>query len=269
MRQKGWSHLKNELTGGGIAYLHAGSGRPLIFIHGWSMAAPVWQRQIEHFSKCGYEVAAMDLRGHGKSLKDGPYTISQFAFDLKGFIHDIGLEKPLLVGWSMGAMVALEFVIKHPSKAAGICLVGGMPRFTEDDDYPHGLPLKDVKGMKVKLKRDFERTIGEFRESISAGLSVPDKDILMNATFPDLKASKACLVELMAADLREGLGKVKIPTLLIHGDKDHVSHPSASEYMLEKIEGSKLALIKSAGHVPFLSHQDEFNKTLEGFLRRI
>ncbi len=233
------------------------------------MAAPLWQRQIEYFSKNGYEVAAMDLRGHGKSLVDAPYSISQFAFDLKGFIHDMGFEKPVLVGWSMGAMVALEFVIKHPSKAAGVCLVGGMPRFTEADDYPHGLPLKDVKGMKNKLKRDFERTMGEFRESISAGLSEPDKEILMNATFPDLKASKACLVELMEADLRDGLDKVKVPSLLIHGDEDRVSLQSASEYMLERIEGSRLALIKGAGHVPFLSHQDEFNEALEEFLRSV
>lgn len=91
----------------------------------------------------------------------------------------------------------------------------------------------------------------------------------MNATFPDLKASKACLVELMEADLREGLGKVKVPSQLIHGDEDGVSLQSASEYMLERIEGSRLALIKGAGHVPFLSHQDEFNEALEGFLRRI
>lgn len=261
--------MKNDLTGKGIAYLHAGSGRPLIFIHGWSMAAPLWQRQIEHFSKSGYKVAAMDLRGHGKSLVDAPYSISQFAFDLKGFIHDMGFEKPVLIGWSMGAMVALEFVIKHPSKTAGVCLVGGMPRFTEADDYPHGLPLKDVKGMKNKLKRDFERTMGEFRESISAGLSEPDKEILMNVTFPDLKASKACLVELMEADLRDGLDKVKVPSLLIHGDEDRVSLQSASEYMLERIEGSRLALIKGAGHVPFLSHQDEFNEALEEFLRSV
>ncbi|MDT8316596.1 MAG: alpha/beta fold hydrolase [bacterium] len=261
--------MKNEFTGRGIAYLHEGSGRPLVFIHGWSMAAPLWQRQIEHFAKSGYEATAIDLRGHGKSFKDGPYTISQFAYDLKDFIHDRGLEKPVLVGWSMGAMVALEFIIKHPSKAAGICLVGGMPRFTEADDYPHGLPLKDVKGMKVKLKRDFERTMGEFRESISEGLSESDKEILMNAAFPDLKASKASLVELMEDDLREGLEKIKLPTLLIHGDKDRVSLRAASEYMLERISGSRLALIKGAGHVPFLSHKDEFNETLEEFLRRI
>ena len=261
--------MKSELTGGGIAYLHAGSGRPLIFIHGWSMAAPVWQRQIDHFSKIGYEAAAIDLRGHGKSLENGPYTISQFAYDLKGFIHDRGYENPVLVGWSMGAMVVLEFALKHPSKAAGICLVGGMPRFTKADDYLHGLPLKDVKGMKQKLKRDFERTMDEFRESISAGVSGPDKDILMNSTFPDLKAAKAGLVELMEADLRDSLSKIKLPTLLIHGDKDHVSLPAASEYMAEEIAGSKLVLIKDAGHVPFLSHQDEFNENLGKFLRRI
>ena len=261
--------MKNDLTGKGIAYLHAGSGRPLIFIHGWSMAAPVWQRQIEYFSNSGYEVAAVDLRGHGKSLRDSPYTVSQFGFDLKGFIHDIGFVKPVLVGWSMGAMVALEFAMKHPGKTAGICLVGGMPRFTESDDYPGGLPLKDVKGMKVKLKRDFERTMGEFRGSISAGLTGHDKDIVMNVTLPDPAASKACLVELMEADLREGLGRVKLPTLLIHGGKDRVSPPSASEYMRERIKGSRLALIEGAGHVPFLSHEDEFNKALEGFLRRV
>jgi len=258
-----------ERTGMGLSCISAGSGRPLIFIHGWAMGATVWERQLEYFSGRGYEAVAIDLRGHGDSIKDGPYTLSQMAYDLKNFIHEKGFEKPFIAGWSMGAMIILELLAAHRHLPSGVCLGGGTAKFTSSDDYQHGLHPKDVRGMKTKLKRDFLRCLGEFRESIADGLKDHERDLISDAPLPSFDAAKAGLVELIGADLRSTLDRVDVPTLIIHGRDDRVCPPGAAEYMAAEIEGSHLLMIDDAGHVPFLSHSEHFNEELEKFIKRI
>lgn len=256
-----------RVSNSGIAYDAKGSGPAVIFLHGWSMAGSVWDRQLNHFSHAGFEAVAIDLRGHGESIQEGPYTISQMAFDLKSFIHEMEYEKPFLVGWSMGAMVLLDFIAKHPSAASAFCLIGGTPRFTAADDFPHGLPVKDVKGMKVKLKRDFGRCLRGFRESITGGLDEAEKRIIEDAVFPVYDAAKNGIKELLEADLRDRLDQIRASLLLIHGDEDRVCPPGASRFMAERVGGAEICEIKGAGHVPFLSHREEVNKKLEEFIR--
>lgn len=260
--------MKKGITAGGISFASAGEGKPLIFIHGWSTASSVWQRQIKYFSGKGFEVIAIDLRGHGDSLKEGPFTVSQMAYDLKKFIHETGYESPILAGWSKGAMVILEFAAKHSHTASAICLVGGTPRFTQGEDFQYGLPLKNVRGMKLKVKRSFERAIRDFRQAIADDLDERNKNILMSCPLPAVEAAREGLSELMEADLRDLLDRIKSPVLLIHGTQDHVCLPGASRYIDEKIMNSELHLIEGAGHAPFLSHEGLFNRILEDFIRR-
>lgn len=260
--------MNKGTTAGGISYRTTGEGRPLVFIHGWAMSLSVWQRQINYFAGKGFETTAIDLRGHGESSKDGPFTVSQMSYDLKGFIHEMGYKSPLLVGWSRGAMVVLDFVAKHSHSASAICLVGGTPKFTLGEGFDYGLPSKDVKGMKLKLKRDFQRSIMEFREAIAGELGEAEREILLECLLPAPEGAKAGLMELMDIDLRDALDKVKVPALLVHGENDHLCLPDASRYMDNKLEKSELFYIEGAGHVPFLSHENAFNKRLEDFIRR-
>ncbi|MBE9503284.1 MAG: alpha/beta fold hydrolase [Proteobacteria bacterium] len=257
-----------EVSPGGLSFLRGGEGPAIIFIHGWAMAATVWERQIGYFSKKGFETVAFDLRGHGSSVAEGPYSIAQMAYDLKGFIHEMRYDKPFLVGWSMGAMVIIDYLFTHPHSASGFCLVGGTPKFTSAEEYPHGLNPDDVRGMKVKLKRNFGRCLSEFRESVAGDLRPEKKGLLMDAALPTLEASKDGLRELMTVDLRPSLDGIHLPGLLIHGSEDKVCPTGAARYMAEKLDLSELHLIEGAGHVPFLSHEEQFNKRLEIFIRR-
>ena len=257
-----------EVSPAGFSFIRDGEGPPIIFIHGWAMAATVWERQINFFAGKGFEAVAFDLRGHGRSVAEGPYTLAHMAYDLKAFIHEMRFDKPFLVGWSMGAMVILDYLFTHPHSASGFCLVGGTPKFISAEEYPHGLNPDDVRGMKVKLKRDFGRCLSEFRESIAGDLRPEEKRIIMDAALPSLEASKEGLRELMTVDLRSSLDNIHMPGLLIHGSEDGVCSAGAARYMSEKLDLSELCLIDGAGHVPFLSHEEEFNKTLEMFIRR-
>lgn len=260
--------MKRSLSPGGLSFIQAGEGPPVLFAHGWTMAATVWQRQLDYLALRGLQPIAIDLRGHGSSIKEGPFTISEMAYDLKRFIHEMGYDRPFLVGWSMGAMVILDYLVTHPHSASGFCLVGGTPRFTSSDDYPYGLKPDDVRGMKAKLKRDFERCLRDFREGISGELMPEEKNLITGAALPSFDAAKEGLHELMTVDLRNSIEKVRLPGLLIHGSNDRVCPAGAARYMADRLEGSQLLLLDGAGHVPFLSHEEQFNEALEKFIRR-
>lgn len=261
--------MKKGISGEGISFMSKGAGRPLIFIHGWAMACTIWESQLDYFSSKGFEAVAPDLRGHGESTTEGPFTISRIADDLHSLICERGYDKPFLVGWSMGAIVLLSYIDKHPRSAEGICLVGGTPRFTKTDGYPYGLDKKDVMGMKVKLKRDFARSLREFRESVSEGLPEDEKRRIVDAAVPSFEAAKEGLDELIVRDLRDRLAGIKVPLLLIHGACDRICPPGASRYMAEKIASAALFELEDAGHAPFLSDKETFHSTLEKFLGSI
>ena len=269
MREENGAYMKKRVSKGGLSYIDAGNGRPVVFLHGWAMSGAVWERQLTCLSEKGIRTIAVDLRGHGDSVPEGPFTVSQYAYDLKGFIHELGLEKPVLVGWSMGVMVVLSFAESHPRIAEGVCLAGGTPRFTTTGDYHCGLSPKEVTGMKTRLKKDFSRCLTEFRESISKGLTEEDKRLIIDCPMPSFEAARGGLLELMNVDLREALEKISIPALLIHGDDDKVCPVEAARYIAEKIEGAGLLILEGAGHVPFLSRTQPFNEALEEFIGRI
>ncbi|MBE9535998.1 MAG: alpha/beta fold hydrolase [Proteobacteria bacterium] len=252
-----------------LAFETSGSGRPVIFIHGWNMAASVWHHQLDYFARTDVEALAVDLRGHGASAGMTPFTVLQSARDIKDLVDNKRYDRPVIVGWSMGAMVAIEYALRCPGVAAGICLVGGSPRFTMTEDFPHGLPPKDLQGMKLKLRRDFKRCIGDFRAAISSDLSPDEKMLVANVPLPTACAAMEGLEELASVDLRPRLEQINIPVLLIHGSEDRVCLPGASAYMEGEIKGSERILIEGAGHLPFLSHRKEFNEVLEKFIRRI
>ncbi len=246
----------------------AAGGRPLIFIHGWAMDSSVWERQADYFRSKGFHVFTLDLPGHGDAHSGESFTLSHAASSIESLITEGRLERPLLVGWSMGAQVIFELITRFVIEISAACFVGGTPRFTATDGYPHGLPLKDLRGMKAKLKRDFRRTVSEFREAISAGLGGDEKRLVTEATLPSYDAALGGLGELERADYRGTLSKIEIPLLLIHGDNDRVCPFGAAEYMAERVQRAELLAIEGEGHLPFLSKATLFNKKLEEFIRR-
>lgn len=117
-----------ELDGLRLYYERAGSGEPeLLFVHGWCCDRTAFQPQFDHFAH-KHGVTALDLRGCGQS--DGPesgYEIRDFADDLARFCQVVGIEKPVLVGHSLGGMIAVEVAARYPSVPRALVLVDPGP----------------------------------------------------------------------------------------------------------------------------------------------
>lgn len=107
-----------------LRYDEAGAGEPaLLFIHGWTCNRTNWRDQFSHFAK-KHHVVALDLRGHGESDKpDEDYSIDGFVEDIIWLIDELGLEKPVIVGHSMGGCIAMNLARKHPDVASAVVLI--------------------------------------------------------------------------------------------------------------------------------------------------
>ena len=107
-----------------FAYEDVGSGsQPFLFVHGWTCNHNFFAPQIEYFSRF-HRVIAADLCGHGAS--DAPqrqYTVPEFADDLAWLCGELGVERAVLVGHSMGGVIALQLAATHPELSAGVCLI--------------------------------------------------------------------------------------------------------------------------------------------------
>jgi pimeloyl-ACP methyl ester carboxylesterase len=120
---------KVSRDGVALAYEERGSGNPpMVFVHGWSCDSRYFAPQIERFSQ-EHRTIAVDLRGHGES--DAPhqqYTMPAFADDVAWLCRELGAEKPIVVGHSMGAVVALQLAADHPDVPGAIAMIDGGTR---------------------------------------------------------------------------------------------------------------------------------------------
>ena len=259
-----------------LAYEDTGAGPPLLFVHGWAMSGRVWRYQREALA-AEHRVITFDLRGHGASTvpDEGP-TIDDFAADLATLLTRLDLHGVTLVAWSMGVSATLRAFPAVRERLARLVLVGGTPRFTGGDGFPHGLPSEEARGMALRLRREYGRTMEEFFRGMFATGEVGEQqyrqivqDIVKGGTLPDSRTTLRSLESLATADLRPLLAAVDRPVLLIHGSEDRICLPGASRYMAERIPGARLELLPGLGHAPFLSRQELFNRLLREFIQSL
>ena len=261
-------------AGVSLHYQETGSGRPVVFLHGWAMSGRVWRFQKE--LEDSYRLIFLDQRGHGQSAPAAGYTVEDYAKDLASFIDKLGLENAVLVGWSMGVQVALQAFPAVRDRLAGLVLVGGTARFTTADDYPHGKPPVEVKGLGLRLRRDHQKTMGDFFKGMFAEQEL-DKaqyqriihEIVMGGHSPDQEAARESLNILSTVDQRDRLPQVDRPVLLVHGELDTICPASASEYMAGRLPMATLEIFHGCGHAPFMTRPEQFNELLRSFLARI
>lgn len=258
---------------GRLSFEDTGAGPTLLFVHGWAMSGRVWRYQQDQLAT-GHRVITVDLQGHGASSVPaaGP-TIDDFAADMETLLKRLDLDHVTLVAWSMGVSVTLRAFPAIRDRIASLVLVGGAPRFTACDGFPHGLPQEEVRGMALRLKRQYGRTMEEFFRGMFADNEVDSKeyrqivqDIVKGGHLPEPRVALRSLEALAAADLRPALAAVDRPTLLIHGEEDRICLPGASRFMAEQIPGARLELLPGIGHAPFLSRPTLFNNLILKFI---
>jgi pimeloyl-ACP methyl ester esterase len=256
---------------GTLHYEDAGAGPPLVLVHGWSFASGIFVEEAARLARTR-RVVVPDLRGHGRSSPGTPFGLADLAGDLALLADRLDLERAVVLGWSLGAQVALAALPRLRRRLAGLVLVAPTPRFTNGDDWPHGLPAQSVEVLAHRVRRDPARAVARFQE----GAFVPGEldpagqarvaSLRAALPPPDAAAALAGLDLLAREDLRAALPAVDLPVLVLHGDRDPICPVGAGRATATAIPGARLVELPGAGHAPFLSRPDPFRDALASFL---
>lgn len=257
-------------------YTVTGTGKPLLFIHGWAMHRRVWESLAGELTR-SCTVIAVDLRGHGTARNlSGPYDFSAFAEDVRRLGALLNLSSVTAIGWSMGVLILLHLMQQPPSFIDSLVFISGTPCFVRRDDFPFGLPRVAVERLQSRLDRNYPSALASFhalllteQERDRFGTS-PDYELLVHPRYaPAREAASQSLRCLADCDFRNVLGSISVPTLLVHGDADRLCLPEAGAMMHDRIHTSRLVLLRDTGHVPFVTKQHEVAAALLDFTRHL
>jgi pimeloyl-[acyl-carrier protein] methyl ester esterase len=213
----------------------------------------------------------VDLPGHGRSPPaDAAGSIDAMGAEVAALVRARGLARPALGGWSLGAMVALAAADRLGAATAGLLLLSPTPRFAAGDGWEAGLPIEQVDGLAARLRISPAKALSRFFGScfaegeLAADARAAALAVLL-ADPPDAASARAGLSALAAGDLRPLLPRAA-PALLVHGDRDVIVPPAASEAMARAMPAARRVLLPGVGHAPHLSRPGEVAAACLDFL---
>lgn len=256
-----------------------GTGKPVLFSHGWPLDGDMWDSQLNFLAERGYRVIAFDRRGFGRS--DQPWTgydYDTFASDINDLITSLDLQDVTLVGFSMGGGDVTRYIGRYgSSRVAGLVLLGAVtPIFGQAEDYPQGVDHSVFDGIKEGLRKDRAQFISDFAAPFygtNAGQTVSEgvlTQTLNIALLASLKSTLDCVTAFSQTDFRPDMAKIDVPTLVIHGSNDQiVPFETTGKVAAEMIVGAELKVYDNAPHGFAVTHQDQLNEDLLTFLKSL
>ncbi|HET6654891.1 MAG TPA: pimeloyl-ACP methyl ester esterase BioH [Gammaproteobacteria bacterium] len=237
----------------------AGSGPPLVLLHGWGLHAGVWNETIPALSQ-HYRCIAIDLPGHGESpvVEGDVYAWAEAcrAAAPKGAIW---------LGWSLGGMIALAAALQAPADIAGLLLVSTTPRFVTAPDWPHAMAPETLSKFAAELKSDWRGTVEDFLVLQTLGaatgrvaLRTLRQEVFARGT-PEPAGLTAGVRILENIDLRSRLPEIQIPAKVMSGQRDRLTPPDAGKALAAALNG-EFELVPRTAHAPFLSAPDVFTE---------
>jgi len=255
-----------------------GPGRPVILIHGWPLSGEAWAPQVGPVSHAGFRVITYDRRGFGRSDKpDGGYDYDTLADDLARLIEQMDLRDVTLVGFSMGGGEVARYIGRHgEDRLHSVVFAAAVPPYLmKTADNPEGPLTEDSaeemeEGMKADRESFFDQFTNDFF-SADGKLEVTEAErqkAIALCEQSDQTAALGCMEAFGTTDFRSDLGKVTVPTLVIHGDSDGIVPIEGSgRRTADAIRGSRLEILVGAPHGCNTSHPHEFNASLISFLK--
>jgi 3-oxoadipate enol-lactonase len=251
----------------GLTYELLGEGPPLLLIQGLGYGGRGWGPVLEPLAE-DFTVAAFDNRGFGASdVPAGPYSVRELAEDARAVLDAAGFDRAVVVGASLGGMVAQELALAHPQCIDKLVLACTTP----GGSASHPMPAQTVSLMAeapalppdVALRRFVENAVGdggseELVEQIVA---------YRTANPPDLGGWQSQAAAGAVHDALDRIGSIAAPTLVIHGTEDAVVDPRNAELLGERIPGARVELLPGCGHLLFWEEPDRFADLVKEFAR--
>jgi non-heme chloroperoxidase len=265
----------HAITGGGGIRLHAvetgnPKGRPILFLHGFSQCWMSWRRQLESDLADRFRLVALDLRGHGLSEKprDAYGDSRLWADDVHAVIRGLDLDRPILVGWSYGPLVILDYIRHYgEERIGGSVWVGGVTKLgSEEAASVLGAEfLGLVPGFFSAESEESARALGSLLSLCIKSELVPSDRYLMLGYSLSVPPYVRQALFSRAIDNDDLLPQLRKPVLVSHGADDVVVSPSVIEKQMAGIPRRQVSLIPNAGHAVFWDDSPAFNRSLREF----
>lgn len=248
-----------------------GTGTDLLLLHGWGLHGGVWDTLAPRLAD-RFRVTRMDLPGHGRSRDIAmPATLTELA----RMVMDAAPPHAVVLGWSLGGLVALRAALDAPNNMRALVLANATPRFVTGTDWPAAMPPETLAEFAAGLREDYQGILQRFlslqvRGDEGARESLRNLRVALFAHGEPDAASLATGLELLrTSDLRAECASVKVQTLVLAGAYDRLTPAAAGEFLARSIHGARLHSFPKSAHAPFISHTEAFADALRGFMLQL
>jgi non-heme chloroperoxidase len=282
-RQRHEEHVMPTVTANGtsIFYKDWGTGRHMVFSHGWPLNADSWEAEMLFLASNGFRCIAHDRRGHGRSSQpwDGN-EMDTYADDLATLIETLDLRGVVLVGFSTGGGEVARYIGRYGTeRVAGAVLVSAVPPLMlKTDDNPGGVPIEVFDGIRAESIADRAQLYRDLADGPFFGNNRPGANVSQgmrdNFWLQGMQSGHRnayeCIAAFSATDFRGDLERFDVPTLVIHGDDDQiVPFEVGGKASAALVEGAALKVYPGAPHGITDTHKDQLNADLLAFVQRV
>lgn len=250
-----------DVNGERLGYDRAGAGEPLLLIHSLGTAAWLWQEQIRRWSP-HFDVIAVDARGHGRSSRNGGFTVRNVATDLAAVLAAFGGKPAKVVAISMGGPIAAHLVDVAPHLVKSLVIADSFATQGEAGATRAAAIEKTIRdgSMDDYARRYATETLVEdgdpaHVEALVASIAAMSADAYIEAAQ-----------SVFTSDVVDLLKRVTVPTRVVVGSRDQRTPPSLSEAIVGLIPGAEFAVIDGARHLANLDRPEGFHAAVDPFL---
>ena len=252
---------------GPLAWREMGDGEPVVFLHGLGGSRTSWEPQLARLSDA-FRCIAWDMPGYGVSVPVVPLTFVTIADSVARLLDDAGVDRAHLVGESFGGMHALHTALRHPERVGRLVLANTSPAFGLDGTDPAAWRAARLAPLDAGL------TPADIAEGVLTSIAGPtfgDDALTMRvAGFARIQAAglRAAVECLPAHDVRERLGAIASPALVVAGGLDTETPVAYSRILTDGLQNAELIVLDGVGHLAVSEVPQTFNRLVRDFLGR-
>jgi len=265
--------------GAQLYYKDWGSGRPIVFSHGWPLSSDSWESQMLYLAERGFRCIAHDRRGHGRSSQ--PWNgndMNTYADDLAHVIETLGLRDITLVGFSTGGGEVSRYIGRHGTRRVRqAALISAIPPLMlKTATNPNGTPLEVFDGLRAASLADRSKLYRDLASGPFFGFNRPNAKVSqgmidsfwLQGMQAGHKNAYDCIKVFSETDLTEDLRKFDVPTLIVHGDDDQIVPIAASAELSSKlVKNATYKVYRGAPHGLADTHKEQLNQDLLAFAK--
>ncbi len=251
-------------------YISAGGGGTAVYLlHGVGGGKEAWAANMQPLAEAGYHVIAWDAPGYGGSPLVDPYDMKNVAGALRQLMEHLGARRNIVLGHSMGGLIAQEAYAHYPSLFNGLILSATTAAFGK----PGGEWQQEFLRSRF-APLDAGRSMASLADELVQGIVAPGTGDAVKRAMTSVMATvpestyRLAVTAISTFDQRANLPNIRVPTLVLSGEHDTTAAPAVMERMAARIEGAEYRQLPGVGHIANMERPEDFNRAVIAFLQK-